>query len=125
MTSFELDNRSTSVLLPIRINSEANGRDHWRVKAKRTKAQRSLAALLMALHQPSAPVPPLTITLTRIAPRDLDSDNLASGFKAVRDGVADWLGVDDGDKRLTWLYGQRRGATKLYAAEVKVEVSPC
>ena len=27
-------------------------------------------------------------------------------FKATRDGVADWLGVDDGDKRLSWRYAQ-------------------
>jgi hypothetical protein len=36
-------------------------------------------------------------------------------------GVADWLGIDDGDKRLTWRYAQRRGKPKEYAAEVKIE----
>ena len=51
----------------------------------------------------------MQITLTRIAPRTLDDDNLAAGFKATRDRVADWLGVDDGDKRLTWRYAQERG----------------
>ena len=71
----------------------------------------------------TCPEPPLTITLTRIGPRTLDDDNLAGGFKHVRDGVADWLGIDDGDKRLTWRYEQRKGAPKEYAAEVRIESS--
>lgn len=38
--------------------------------------------------------------------RELDSDNLQSSLKALRDAVAEWLGVDDRDKRVTWEYGQ-------------------
>jgi hypothetical protein len=51
----------------------------------------------------------------------LDDDNLASGFKAARDGVADWLGIDDGSPRLSWRYGQRKSKPGEYAAEVSVE----
>ena len=58
--------------------------------------------------------------LTRIAPRQLDGDNLQSAFKATRDGVADWLGIDDGDKRLDWQYRQRSGGAKVYAVELEV-----
>lgn len=115
----ELPAYTVCAILPIHIKSEANGRDHWRKKAARAKLQRSTAAWQMRTRG-VPPIPPLTIMLTRIAPRDLDSDNLAGGFKAVRDGVADWLGVDDGDKRLTWLYGQRRGSPGVYACEVAV-----
>jgi len=62
------------------------------------------------------------ITLTRIAPRRLDpGDNLNSSMKAVRDGIADALGIDDGDARLTWKYAQRKGNPKEYAVEVEVE----
>jgi hypothetical protein len=50
----------------------------------------------------------------------LDGDNLQSGFKAVRDGVADWLGVDDGDKRIDWQYGQRSGGVNVYQVEIEV-----
>jgi hypothetical protein len=50
----------------------------------------------------------------------LDGDNLQSAFKATRDGVADWLGVDDGDPRLDWQYRQRKGAAKVYAVEIEV-----
>jgi hypothetical protein len=110
-------------LLGIRIESEANGREHWRKKAARTKDQRKVA--YWALWD-AGPIgidgkPPIKITLTRIAPRKLDSDNLAGGFKAVRDGIADWLGIDDGDARLTWLYEQRKGAPGQYDSEARIE----
>jgi hypothetical protein len=111
-------------LLGIRIESEANGREHWRAKAKRTKDQRKLAYWALWDAGPFGGIcgkPPITITLTRIAPRKLDSDNLAGGFKAVRDGIADWLGTDDGHESLTWLYDQRKGAPGQYDSEARIE----
>lgn len=108
------------VLVPVHIESEANRREHWRRVAARKSEHLEWARLALA-GTLAIVDPPCTITLTRIAPRDLDDDNLASGFKAVRDGVADWLGIDDGDKRLTWRYAQRRGKPKEYAAEIVIE----
>lgn len=109
------------VTYPEKIESEANSREHWRPKAARVKRHRLIA--WASLRQMARPVflGPVTIKLTRIAPRELDGDNLQSGFKATRDGVADWLEVDDGDKRLTWEYSQEQGAPKYYA--VRIEVS--
>lgn len=64
----------------------------------------------------------LVITLTRIGPGTLDSeDNLAAGFKAVRDGIADALGVNDRHPRLRWFYGQERGGPRVYGARVLFE----
>lgn len=63
---------------------------------------------------------PCTVTLTRIAPRDLDGDNLQSSLKAIRDGVADFLKVDDRDSRVTWAYAQERGAPKFYGVRVEI-----
>lgn len=104
-----------------KIESEANLRSHWRAKASRAKRQRLLAwAELRTVERPAF-LGPVTISLTRIAPRELDDDNLAGGFKATRDGVADWLGVDDGDKRLTWSYSQERGAPKTYQVRIEVQ----
>lgn len=60
------------------------------------------------------------ITLTRIAPRAFDDDNLAASFKALRDGVADGLTVDDGDPRVTWRYAQRRGKAREYAVIIEI-----
>lgn len=108
------------LLVPVHIVSEANSREHWRKAAKRKKEHRNAARIALGGNL-EIMNPPCTITLTRIGPRKLDDDNLASGFKAFRDGIADWLGIDDGDKRLTWRYAQRKGKPKEYAAEVHIE----
>ena len=109
------------VRVPIRIISEANSRQHWRKAAARKKEHRTTARVVMQQHARPMHDGPIIITLTRIAPRVLDDDNLASGFKAARDGVADWLGIDDGSTRLSWRYGQRKSKPGEYAAEVAVE----
>lgn len=45
--------------------------------------------------------------LVRIAPRELDRhENLPMAFKAVVDGIADWFGINDRDKRLSFEYEQ-------------------
>jgi hypothetical protein len=93
--------------LPIKTVSTMNVREHWAVRAKRAKTQRE--ATQWACKSLERVEPPLIITLTRIGTRKLDSDNLAASFKAIRDGVADWLGIDDGDERLTWNYAQEKG----------------
>lgn len=63
----------------------------------------------------------LTVTLTRIAPRELDDDNLRGATKSCRDGIADALHIDDRDKRVTWCYAQRRGRVKEYGVEITIE----
>jgi hypothetical protein len=114
--------------IPIQTVSEANRRDHWAVKAKRVKQQRSCAILSyrLALHSiPRADQPragmSLRITLTRVGPRRLDSDNLASAGKAARDVKAEALEVDDGSPLITWVYAQRRGAPGEYGVEVLIQ----
>ncbi len=110
------------VVAPIKVISEANSHTHWRMRQKRARDQRAAAKRALG-EDISGPPPPYTITLTRIGPRTLDSDNLVGAFKHVRDGVADWLRIDDGDKRLTWNYAQRRGLSKEYAAEIRIEAA--
>ena len=109
------------VELPLHIVSEANRREPWRVVWKRKKLHRETTRVLMQRFLRAVPERPATITLTRIAPGTLDDDNLASGFKATRDGVADWLGIDDGSPMLKWRYAQRKGPARHYSAEVVVE----
>jgi len=109
-----------SVVLPLRIVSEANGREHWRQKAARARLHRATARAVLQRFARPMHDGVVWIDLVRIAPRQLDGDNLQSGFKATRDGVADWLGINDGSPRLQWSYHQRQGLPKQYAAEVVV-----
>ncbi len=113
-----------------KIVSEANVRSHWAAKAKRAKALRELThAVLCAYSKPELPV---TVTLTRIAPRGMDDDNLGRAFKAVRDTVASWLlphnrgnqsatWADDDDPRISWRYDQRKGKVRQHAVEIRIE----
>ncbi len=106
-----------NILVPIRIESVPNLREHWSARAKRWREQR--ASVWYSLKAAKAPVElPCTVTLTRIAPRELDSDNNTAGCKGARDAVADWLMVNDNDPRIEWRYGQRKGDPKQYALEV-------
>lgn len=110
--------------VPMHLPSCANLREHWRVRAKRTQAQR-LTGKMYAYHwvpahfvlKPSFRNVKMRITLTRISPRKLDSDNVASAFKAFRDGIADALEVNDGSDLIEWQYAQEKGGTR-----VKVEI---
>lgn len=79
----------------------------------RAARQRSQVQMVLRSRLRERPAPPLVVTITRVAPRELDDDNLTGAAKYVRDGVADWLGVDDRTSRsgVTWRYDQRKGRT--------------
>jgi hypothetical protein len=116
------------ILLAIRTESEANLRENWHVKAKRVRMQRQITRVTIEQEckkgrwqDNDLPGSTYTITLTRIAPRPLDTDNLARSFKAIRDGIADALGIDDGSKRLMWNYAQEKGPPKRYAVRIEIQ----
>ena len=109
-----------AISIPIKLVSVANLRMHWAVKAKLAKSHRTRTRAALSNEAPIPPATPLTVVLTRIAPRRLDTDNCVSAFKNCRDGVADWLGVDDGNQGIQWVYEQRAGGPKVYAIEVEV-----
>jgi hypothetical protein len=46
------------------------------------------------------------IGMTRIGQKKLDDDNVRGALKAIRDGIADALGTDDGSECLSWAYAQ-------------------
>jgi hypothetical protein len=110
------------VRMNMKIVSVANMRLHWAVEAKLTRDHRTRTRMSLAAVAQSSGLEmlPATVVLTRVAPRRLDGDNLQSGFKAVRDGVADWLGVDDGNSLVDWQYAQRSGRAGEYAVEIEV-----
>jgi hypothetical protein len=110
------------VIVPVKIESSLNLREHWRKRANRNTSHRAAAffAMKAAVKKFDPAILPCVVTLTRVAPRELDDDNLAGGFKSVRDGIADWLGCDDRDKRIAWRYAQRQGGVREYAAEVEI-----
>ena len=94
----------------LRLVSEANSRGHTK-HAKGGRNARVRAAVARAFLGVALPPLPLRVCVTRIAPCALDSDNIhGSGAKAVRDEVADVLGLrSDRDHRVEWRVTQMRG----------------
>lgn len=88
-------------------------------KGKRTREHRGLAALMVTAGTTKVQREELSracaCRLVRIAPRRLydTSESAPSALAAVRDGVADALGVDDRDAEeggcVAWTYGQEQG----------------
>jgi hypothetical protein len=113
----EADWREVAVTIPVVTRSETNMREHWTARHTRRANQRQLAGLVLTgVIQCEGLCPPIEVLLTRLAPRALDSDNVVSAMKAIRDGIADAMKLDDGDKRIAWQYAQR--ATPEYGVEV-------
>lgn len=93
--------------------SEQNLREHWRSRSARTKHQKEVVTL--ALNTALAAIQdlqfPLVVVLTRVSPgMGLDTDNMVSSQKHVRDAVAEVLGIDDRDTMVEWKVQQRKGA---------------
>lgn len=107
-----------------KLTSEANNSDHWTKKRQRKKMLQFLIRQHWNQANPSI-ILPCHITMTRIAPRKLDSDNLQTAFKGVRDEIADLIipgkkkGQADSDKRLTWAYEQKQ-IPKTYALNIQI-----
>jgi hypothetical protein len=104
----------TSILVKcdgLKIESTLNKREHWAARAKRGKDEAE--AVLLALVGQMAFPGKKTCTLTRHymgRAQKFDDDNLAGGFKAIRDTIAEWLLCDDGDGTVEWIYRQERAA---------------
>lgn len=106
-----------SVEFELRIYSENATRDrHWSYRKRRAEYQKIKTRAALGTHQWRSF--PATVTLTRLGPRRMDEDNAIAGLKAVRDAVARWLGVDDGDPVVSWKYAQAH--SKDYRVKISI-----
>ena len=107
----------------LRVVNELNDHSHWRTRLRRSRAQHVVVEAIAkhALHGYSWLYRPLTVTMTRIAPRTFDSDGTVASMKFVRDSIAMVLGVDDGDPSITWVALYERGASGEYAVRIRIE----
>lgn len=104
--------------IPTKLPSLANERLHWRRMDHLKRLQRrATLCCMVGLHLPPLP---LVVTITRIGPRKLDDDNLASACKYVRDQIAEVVGEDDGSPLYTWRYVQRVGRSERYGVDVEI-----
>ena len=96
--------------IPIAMKPQANMSEHWAVKATRTRNERAIARIYYNNHIFTKPpeTGPIEITLKRLGNRRFDSGNLGHAFKAIQDGIADAMGINDGNQRLRWKYEQEQ-----------------
>jgi hypothetical protein len=107
--------------LPLRLVSEANSRDQWWVRDQRRRKQMDTTALLLRCKiQPFCEQfrKGAVVTITRVGPRKLDSDNCVGSAKFVRDSIAKLIGIDDGSDLIEWRVDQDKGP---YAVRVRIE----
>jgi hypothetical protein len=97
--------------IPTRTPSTANLRESWQARHRRAKKQKTDARLCCPTWNEG---PLLSVTLTRVGPKLLDVDNLASALKAIQDGIASWLRVDDGSPLVAWEYAQEKGEPSIH-----------
>lgn len=116
--------QTVELVLPIRTVSEANSSEHWTKKSKRHRIQKKV--VWWTLNDKRPPVrTPLTITLTRVAPRYMDPSNLVSSFKYIEDACAEYFhpglapGRADGFGDISFIHKQIKGNPKEY--KIKIE----
>jgi hypothetical protein len=105
---------SITLTVPTQVVSEANQREHWRAKYNRGDIQRTALILAwnaagLSLGQKPYTRSGVRVRWVKLGGKRLDSDNLAGAFKQLRDCLAGWLGLDDGDERIAWEYAQEPG----------------
>ena|SRR5271155_489752 len=108
----------------IKTVSEANCNEHWTKKAQRHRQQQLFTRLSFIANVKGFSLP-CKVTLTRRSPRMLDTDNLVTAMKFIRDEVSECLipekkgvyrtrsgkfkalkGRADSDPRIEWEYRQ-------------------
>lgn len=80
-----------------------NARIHWRSRHTLTKAHRARAKIATHYEIGNDPLPYSSYTLAFYFAdrRKRDDDNAAASCKAYRDGIADALGIDDHNLRMS------------------------
>lgn len=106
---------------PIKTVSEANQREHWTKKNRRKLVQQKEFCVLWRNKTKGLNFKfPLMVTFTRYSCKFMDSDNLAGGFKGVRDQLARELKIDDGSELIKVKYKQERVKNREHYFEVEI-----
>lgn len=107
------------IIMPIKVISEANNRDHWTARSKRRVAQQK--EFLVYWRKAKLTIKtPCRVIFTRFGARLLDDDNLAGAFKFVRDQFAREIGIDDGSDLLKFEYRQEKLSRREYFISIEI-----
>ena len=122
--------------VPIKTVSEANISEHWINRSRRHRYQQRFVRLSYAKEMGKLNLP-CEVTLTRLASRMLDDDNLCYSFKYIRDELSECIfpekrkfyvtkkgkikhikGRADSDPRIKWHYAQEKSSRQGIRIEI-------
>lgn len=108
------------ITVPLRTGRGLNDREHHMARHRRVKKEKEAVAWF--LIGKATPTGQVRVVMRRVSPssKGLDGDNLQGSQKGVRDQVAAWLGRDDGDPSVEWIYAQRPGKKGEWAVEIEI-----
>lgn len=111
--------------IPIRLNSETNQKDcHWSQRSKRRDAIRETVILFLnqkISERRRAGLKLTSLKMARFGKGELDSDNLQSAFKSVRDVICAAFGQDDSHRSgIQFAYAQTSGSDYSIMIELTV-----
>jgi hypothetical protein len=95
------------------VTARTNAHIHWRKRHATDQEDREHGKAIVRrypdfIRKMLHPGGRIHVEFTRLSTATCDDDNLPSAFKAVRDGIAEAFGIDDGSDRYVWSYAQRR-----------------
>lgn len=109
-------------------NMRGASRQAVMAKAAGTKSKRAMGERIARAFKDARPLDSgnafAVVVITRIAPRLLDSDNLEGACKALRDGIATGLGIDDRSSRVRYVTTQEQGAPRYCAVRAELFIQP-
>ena len=120
----EANDKKIILICKIRLRSAANISEHWS-KARTIRIHQQKHIWSAWKVQGVDIKLPVLITLTRMAPRTLDDDNLVTAFKSIRDIVADLItpglqpGRADNKEGIKFAYSQEKN--KQYSIRITLE----
>lgn len=103
--------------------------EHWSKAKKRHDTQKLLIRSQMNYYLFEEIPRPCQVTMTRIAPRMMDEDNLIQAFKWIKDELASAIidefkefkaGYCDNDRRIAWKWTQEKGGVRQYAIKISI-----
>jgi hypothetical protein len=117
------ESANLTVVIPVKTVAESSNGSHSNVyvKAKRKKDQHETVRAWLTPLGDMLPEEsfPMVVTLVRMSAGTMDDDGLRSSLKYVRDAIALWLGVDDGDtSRVQYHYGQAKCKKRQFGVRV-------
>src|SRR4051812_44599589 len=103
----------------LRTLNPLNAREPVRARIARVKNERHVSFVEASCRRLKMPPLPASIKLIRNAAGPMDDDAIPAALKSVRDGIADFYKVDDGDPRYRWSYGQAYASVQSVTVEIE------